>query len=101
MMFSLIRYSHRPAVGRIVLPSLEDSPVGCFSWWGQSAPAAVLKPPQSVHTGLHSGVQFPSRGSVEEHEKKMDIEKSEVEGRWGVVNLGIIGIIKSQRHEVK
>lgn len=33
--------------------------------------------------------------------KKMDIEKSEVEGRWGVVNLGIIGIIKSQRHEVK
>lgn len=74
-MFSLIRYSHRPAVGRIVLPSLEDSPVGCFSWWGQSAPAAVLKPPQSVHTGLHSGVQFPSRGSVEEHEKKWILKR--------------------------
>lgn len=57
---------YKPAAVHTALPGPEGSPVGCFSWWGQSAPEAALKPPQSVRTGLHSEGLSLSHGSVEE-----------------------------------
>ncbi len=74
------------------------SPVGCFSWWGRSAPEAAPKPPRSVRTGLHSEALFPSHGSVDERKKEgLTVRK---EGRRRMreglgVDVGIMGKMKS------
>lgn len=57
-----------PAGVHKVLPGLEGFPAGCFSSLGQSAPEEALKPPQCVHTVLHSGAASPSHGSAKEKE---------------------------------
>lgn len=54
-----------PAAAHTAPPGPAGSPAGCFSWLGQSAPAAALSPPQCVRTGRHSEEPSPSHGSAE------------------------------------